>query len=381
MSEAPSHPRPSASKSALFAGVSLIGLLLLVEGAWRALALAGLVLPPTGDRDLREEWLWVTRHLESGKNPLNIAQAQFDPELGWIPLPNSSRPGATVNRLGQRGSEVVPVERTDRSPRVLLVGDSYTFGAQVNDEETYSSLLAKRYLPEGEVINLGISGYGPDQAILFYEREGVKYKPDIVVLGFFVHGISRCAAGFKYYAKPRFELVGEEVQPSGARIPSPTELLAEYRAGSRKIAPRYPYLAEEFLDLFRKATTRKIDETSSVWKITEGMLDRFRERAEAEGTHPFLLIIPYSEILEEKESRSTVVAGLLVNKARASGLACLDLGPIFREKAPREKGPLYNGHWTARGHEIAAEALHQSLLEAGFLKSKGTPATPRVAQP
>ncbi len=381
MTEGPSLHRLSASRLALFTCFSIGVLLLVAEGVWRVFVLSGGLLPPTGDRDLREEWLWVTRHLNSGKNPLNIAQAQFDPELGWVPLPNSSRPGVTVNRLGQRGSEVVPLERTERSPRVLLVGDSYTFGAQVNDEETYGSLLAARHLPEGEVINLGVSGYGPDQAVLFYEREGVKYKPDIVVLGFFVHGISRNAARFKYYTKPRFELVGEKVQPSSARIPSPTDLLAEYRAGKRRMAPEYPYLAEALLDLFRKATTRKIEETSPVWRVTEGMLERFRERAEAEGTRPFLLIIPYSEILEKKESRSTVVADLLTRKARASGLAHLDLGPVFRAKAPREKGPLYDGHWTARGHEIAAEALHQALREAGFLNPKEAPATPKVAQP
>ena len=39
-------------------------------------------------------------------------------------------------------------------------------------------------LPQAEVINFGVHGYGHDQMLIFFKEEGVKYKPDVVILGF-----------------------------------------------------------------------------------------------------------------------------------------------------------------------------------------------------
>jgi hypothetical protein len=39
-------------------------------------------------------------------------------------------------------------------------------------------------LPHTEVINMGVHGYGHDQMLILFGEEGVKYEPDIVILGF-----------------------------------------------------------------------------------------------------------------------------------------------------------------------------------------------------
>ena len=39
-------------------------------------------------------------------------------------------------------------------------------------------------LPQAEIINMGVHGYGHDQMLIFLKEEGIKYKPDIVLLGF-----------------------------------------------------------------------------------------------------------------------------------------------------------------------------------------------------
>ena len=59
--------------------------------------------------------------------------------------------------------------------RVLAIGDSYTYGAEVNAEQTYSEQLEK-LLPGSEVINMGVSAYGIDQAVIKY----LKYGPLII---------------------------------------------------------------------------------------------------------------------------------------------------------------------------------------------------------
>jgi hypothetical protein len=346
--------------------MTLLVVLALLEGVLRLVCALGLSMPPCADRDLREEWKWVDRHQAKGPSGFSIEAAKYDPELGWISNPDYTVPGVHINALGQRGTKLVPFERTGRKPRLLFLGDSYTFGAQVKDEECFEDVLNTRYMPEAEVINFGVSAYGTDQQVLLYEREGVKYKADIVVLGVFTHDISRNDARFKFYAKPMFELAGEELALAEATIPSPTDLLALYASGQKEIKAHGLYLLECLRQELEQASQRKRDESTLAWRITAKILERFQKRVREEGAKPFLLIIPHSEILEEGENRSVSISRLLVDRAQAIGLPYLDLGPILREKAKTETGPLYDGHWTAKGHAIVAEALFDGLKKTGW---------------
>jgi len=65
--------------------------------------------------------------------------------------------------------------------RILVLGDSFTFGPFLSNQDTYPSLLNEKY-PQKEVINAGVAGYTiTDETSLFLER--AKYiEPDIVIL-------------------------------------------------------------------------------------------------------------------------------------------------------------------------------------------------------
>ncbi len=88
----------------------------------------------------------------------------------------------TVNRAGYRGREWA-VARRSGTTRVLSLGDSIALGAAVADHETFAERLQEMD-PGVEVVNLAVSGYGTDQALLRLEREGFRYAPDLVVLNF-----------------------------------------------------------------------------------------------------------------------------------------------------------------------------------------------------
>jgi hypothetical protein len=85
----------------------------------------------------------------------------------------------TVDSSGRRSPGRVTTE-SERRPRVVMLGDSITFGSAVRDEETFCALMTPRY----DVVNLGVEGYGTDQELLKLEREGLAYHPDVVVLNF-----------------------------------------------------------------------------------------------------------------------------------------------------------------------------------------------------
>lgn len=93
-----------------------------------------------------------------------------------------------TNSQGFRNREEISYQKSEGEIRVLVVGDSHTFGYEVNQEETYAAVTQQLLRKQGvnaSVINAGLSGTGTAEQLVFLEQEGFKYQPDYVVLGFF----------------------------------------------------------------------------------------------------------------------------------------------------------------------------------------------------
>lgn len=93
-----------------------------------------------------------------------------------------------INGQGFRDTREFSYERPEGELRVLVLGDSFTVGYEAAQNETYSAILERyldgRGLPV-EVINAGMSGSSTAEALVLLEQEGFKYRPDVVVLGFY----------------------------------------------------------------------------------------------------------------------------------------------------------------------------------------------------
>src|SRR6516225_6723235 len=110
-------------------------------------------------------------HLKSRKifRAVNIGFTRFDELLGYVPREGFS---AILNTAGWHGDKLTIQKDGFRSngsdppalsAAVLVVGDSFTFGEQVSDNETWPACL-ERKLGRG-VDNGGVSGYGTAQAL------------------------------------------------------------------------------------------------------------------------------------------------------------------------------------------------------------------------
>lgn len=113
----------------------------------------------------------------------------FDERLGWRNIPNwratTNGRSLTINSKGLRGREY-PYEKPDGTTRILVLGDSFTWGYGVGDNEVFTNVLERQLAGSYEVINTGVSGWGTDQEYLFLVNEGLRYSPDIVILAFFL---------------------------------------------------------------------------------------------------------------------------------------------------------------------------------------------------
>jgi hypothetical protein len=77
--------------------------------------------------------------------------------------------------------------RKPGTPRILVLGDSVAEALQIKRNENFTERLEELFRNDGrrvEVINTGHSGFGSDNEVLFYEAEGHRYDPDVVLLEF-----------------------------------------------------------------------------------------------------------------------------------------------------------------------------------------------------
>jgi len=145
---------------------------------------------------LPKNWHTVTLHNQKllSKAAASPTFSIYDDVLGWTIGPNrKSADGLYYSSSeGLRAPhEGISFAKSTNKTRIVLVGDSYTFGEDVMHEDTWGRLLEIALGAEFEVLNFGVPGYGLDQAYLRYEKDVRKWKPKVVILSFIPHDTER----------------------------------------------------------------------------------------------------------------------------------------------------------------------------------------------
>ena len=99
---------------------------------------------------------------------------------------------AHTNSLGFRDRREYSLTKDPGTFRILVLGDSVTFGHGALYETSYPYLLEQRlreWRPDvkWEVWNLGVPGYNTAQELAYLEEVGGRYSPDLVIVGFFLN--------------------------------------------------------------------------------------------------------------------------------------------------------------------------------------------------
>jgi lysophospholipase L1-like esterase len=307
------------------------------------------------------------------------------------------------NRDGLRGKDVATAPRPGAA-RVLVVGDSFVEGAEVDEDDAMPSVLAGRLTAAGcptESLNAGVRGWGTAQEYLYLAHEGPRFRPDVVVLVVYVGN----------------DLVDNSLELSGSApdgVPSRPFFTLErgdlVRAPSRP-PPTPPFapaleLARAHSSLFNLAESGVAVKLGSAdgaevlrsvhrlafaapptpawehtWAVTEALLVAARDEAEAQGARFLLAAAPHKGQLDQADWER-LIRGAPLRKdvswdprlpqdrlrglADAHGIQAVDLLPPL--EAANGSAPLYfaeNSHWTAAGHAVAAEAVAEAILGGG----------------
>jgi hypothetical protein len=158
---------------------------------------------------------------------------QHDPELGWFPIPNSTKQitgsrtiTATHNSTGFREAE----RPKNRKPVAVFLGDSFVWGYDVEASERFTEKLQAKH-PEWEIHNFGVSGYGTDQEYLLLQKYFDEYRPQLIVLvvcGDNDNEDNSLNRRGEYY-KPYFTLENGRLKLNGVPVPKSGKVfLAEH---------------------------------------------------------------------------------------------------------------------------------------------------------
>jgi len=156
------------SRYILMSLVIALGLLLLLEGVIRV---SGLV-------DIRRTRGWGHSFACCGDlRPNKTILSLIAPDHPYV---------VTTNNLGLRSRQTHDNKKNDTF-RVLAIGDSFTFGPYVADDETWPARLeqfTKQKFPvlPIEVLNAGIASYTITDELSYLQDKGLALNPDLVIL-------------------------------------------------------------------------------------------------------------------------------------------------------------------------------------------------------
>jgi len=295
---------------------------------------------------------------------------RYSERYGWEPRPGFAAmiegSQVTINALGYRGRPYGPEKHPGRR-RVVMLGDSLTFGFRMGDDAIFPSLLDGGEL---EVVNLGVEGYGTDQELLKLEHEGLGYHPDVVVLNVCIENdlVDNWTSENLFhlgYPRPFFRIENgalvehdEDVRLDAAgRL---ANLLSEHSLVYRLIAsPGRSGMPREHWRRLQREVQRH---PARLLELTYRLIRRIDELAGAHGARLVVLLHPNRRALESDEP-------LLDTISRAHELEGIPVVDLRREyPTPRVWSELLldaSGHLNAQGHRVAAAAIRRILASVG----------------
>ena len=312
-----------------------------------------------------------------------------------------------INAHGLRDREI-PYEKPPDVYRILVLGDSQTFGFGVEAEQTYAKLLEQRLKPlpgspyrRTETLNAGVIGTGTAHQLYFLQEQGWKYRPDAVVVGFFFNDVvenTQCRL---------FTLRGEHLEQA-ARAAGKTVLIHEgyrrarshedvqtFTAPAPVRAARPSFWARHFhlVRFVRERVSnlvqasRRPDTPNTPRPSTELGARLYEEMARQCRAHDAALLValipsPHQCRDAALTSLSTHYASLLrFLKPSPDGkppVAILDLLPQIRAAGASSLYFPIDGHLNRAGHRRVAGALAPELLrlDSRLGRTDAPPPTP-----
>ena len=299
--------------------------------------------------------------------------------------------------------------------RLAILGDSFLGLPTLPHESQAPQMISNKLLNEGpcsgscEVLNFSVSSAGTGTELIRYQLDARRFSPDLTVVFFTVSNDARNNSPSlqpKVEAAPmplpRFSVEADGTLRQSINPAAPGSFVY-YEGPVANFLVRNSALYRKLSRLWQIANgarsivsseqqwaitasflqTPYTPEVKEAWDVTEAIFHKLKEEVEVDKGRLAVVLVPTSwdiethwrQWLRERLPASMDFDSLDFDlpyreiKARLAnqGIATLDLRPAFRNAVLQSASPpLYDdtGHWSPRGHLVAAEAATPFLAEA-----------------
>lgn len=350
--------RPLLART-LAVGVSGLVALLLVEAALHALR------PPV-EYQYAPQTVEVSHFRPSDLLPYEL-RASHESRFRMLEFDTTVR----TNRLGLRDDEV-----DMGKPRVLCLGDSFTFGFGVEGPETFCAGLERLFEGRYDFVNAGFAdGNAPDTYAVWLARHRDALAPRAVIASVFQNDVGDVA---------RHQWMGE-APASGAlptQIVEPGTIVTPDGAWLRDTAiAQWPVWARSLLKqsyivaLIRDRVLKDVGSTPEA--DPPAALESQVPPPPSARSPQDARFLAALEMLRVASGNATLILHLIPRRGQAQP-SPMDV--MVQEFAHPHGIPVawnheafsvadyfvHDGHWNATGHAKAARALHSTLAGLGF---------------
>lgn len=307
-------------------------------------------------------------------------------------------PEIRINKLGFRDDEILQYKYANKK-RILVLGDSFTFGMGVAKDDIYLEILENMLNEHDdefsyEVINTGSIGYTLDNEYLLLKEKGLLLNPDIILVGLFVGN------DITEMRRHKWKLDGDDlVSIIDTKHYVDEENRLRYRGEEEPASYLWNFVYTRWQILTKKIgiygdpnngptlTWPVFLETDDehgdpnlpeYWSKVESMLAAISKTTKENNAELLVFAIPmdvqtnkkywdkYSEMYFDEEAwEKSRPQTRLKEYTNLMGIDFIDLLPYFREADDskwmywEEKDP----HWTPEGNELAAEILFNKIID------------------
>jgi lysophospholipase L1-like esterase len=288
-------------------------------------------------------------------------------------LPDSKRvyglkPGLDLpvytNAFGFRGKEISLV-KPPNTYRIVMLGDSVTFGNSVVWNETFSYLLESHLNRSHkqvnfEVLNLAVSGYNTAQELATLREKGLAFSPDLIILNICLNDSDPA----------------KEISKVGLINTTSISKLSDINIRTIvDISHVLTFMKETFRNMFQNSdyVFRKLNSPElfintrvreTAWETMKQDMDEIFLDAKKNAIPLIVVIYPYSSQIglspEERVPQSD-----LMQFWGKKHVPVLDPSPLYRNA---EKNMFTDGtlHLSVYGHSVIAKGLADYLAELGY---------------
>lgn len=317
-------------KKIFLAAISTVFVLLVLELTFRIFS----------DTKFKSMIYQTTEDWEGSEVIFNKSAIRLSRSLGYEHVANSKSLG--TNSLGMLDKERLE-EKSKDSYRIICLGDSTT--AYSDYTRILEKLLNTEKEDKFEVWNCGVSGYAIIQYCRALKEKWLKYKPDIVIIGFCLNDFTTTPLVIKENNRFVGYFPYEEI------LPNVNPLLLKHSALYRFIIARIFFTTKDYDNQIRLQARFYLQEV--------------KDLLAAKDIRFLITILGYAERFENYPSDAKKGYAEIKKIIQEYNIESIDTVPLFEEflenNEPKDLSSYDEIHFNYKGSEIVAKAMYGYL--------------------